>query len=78
MIETNMDGVPRRPALPGWLVVACCLLLVTRQALAGDGGGGNVGDVPEIDGGSALSALTVLGGGLLLLGDRIRKHLSSR
>ena len=46
-------------------------------ALAGggpDGGGG----APEIDAGSAMSALTLLSGGILLITDRIRRRKSSR
>ena len=48
-------------------------------ALAGvaraNGGGGGV---PEIDAGSASSALTLLTGGVLLITDRVRKGRSSR
>jgi hypothetical protein len=51
------------------------LLAFPVIALAGSGGGGGV---PEIDAGSALSALAVLSGGLLLVTDRFRKRGSSR
>jgi hypothetical protein len=46
-------------------------------ALAGGGPGGG-GGAPEIDAGSAMSALTLLSGGILLITDRIRRRKSSR
>jgi hypothetical protein len=42
-------------------------------ALAG-GPGGWGGGAPEIDAGSAMSALTLLTGGILLITDRIRRR----
>jgi hypothetical protein len=58
-------------------VVLASLVVVTvgNAAVAGTGGGGGGGGgggAPEIDPGSAFSALTLLTGGLLLLSDRIR------
>jgi hypothetical protein len=66
------------PTLLGWPIgFGVMLLAFTGVALAGGGGSGG-GGVPEIDAGSALSALAVLGGGLLLVTDRLRKRRSSR
>jgi hypothetical protein len=43
----------------------------------GNGGNGGGHSVPEIDPGAALSVLTLLGGGALLLSDRRRQRGSS-
>jgi hypothetical protein len=61
-----------------------CALGCALVVLSGVSAWANPGDyppgygVPEIDAGSAMSALTVLSGGLLLITDRIRKGRSSR
>jgi hypothetical protein len=49
-------------------------LIVSAFAGPAVAGGGGHGGVPEIDPGSAISALTVLGGGLLLVTDRFRRR----
>jgi hypothetical protein len=55
----------------GVLVAGVILLTVDNAAVAGPGGGGS--GAPEIDPGSAFSALTLMVGGLLLLADRFRR-----
>ena len=47
------------------------------QGQGGQGGQGNGHRVPEIDPGTSLSALTLLGCGALLLSDRRRRRVSS-
>ena len=59
------------------LGIALSLVAVGGVALAGGGGGGG-GGAPEIDAGSAMSALTLLSGGILLITDRIRRRKPSR
>jgi hypothetical protein len=53
------------------------LALSMSAGVARAGGGGSHG-VPEVDPASALSALTLLTGGFLLITDRIRRARSSR
>jgi hypothetical protein len=72
-ILLSASGRAARVALGmAWFVAA-----VGGVALAGPGPGG-VGGAPEIDAGSAMSALTLLSGGILLITDRIRRRKSSR
>ena len=44
----------------------------------GGWGGGGGSSVPEIDAGIAVSALTLLGGAVLLLANRLRRRRSSQ
>lgn len=50
----------------GLVVVGICTLVAAGKAAA-------VVDVPEIDAGSAASALTILAGSLAVLGERLRR-----
>jgi hypothetical protein len=54
------------------------LALSMSAGVARAGGGGGSHGVPEVDPASALSALTLLTGGFLLITDRIRRARSSR
>src|SRR5262249_42405652 len=58
------------------LGMALVIVSVGGVALA-HGGGVCGGGAPEIDPGSAMSALTLLTGGILLITDRIRRRKSS-
>jgi len=67
----------RRFPILGTMLGAGLLVFVlagTAWARGGPSGGG----VPEIDGGSAMSAVTLLAGGILWMTDRIRRNRSSR
>lgn len=68
---------PRRVAARIACGLAILATLTQGVAIAGSGGNCGGGGVPEIDANSALSAMAILTGGILIVSDRIRKRLSS-
>ena len=75
-IEHGDRGMSARLLRRGFAtaIVALATVMSDGTASANPGGGGGA---PEIDAGSAMSALTVMTGGILLITDRIRRRRSS-
>jgi hypothetical protein len=61
--------------LSSWLpsAVGLCLIALASATPVYAGGSMHCGGVPEIDPGSAMGALAMLSGGLLMLTDRLRR-----
>jgi hypothetical protein len=58
------------PAVRTVVMAAAATQILPRTAFAGEGGGPEPGETPEIDPGSAVGALTVLAGVVMIARDR--------